>query len=105
MNNNLKRFIKNYFFVDEFFAGWESIADSLLESGECIVAGNGRIWIGGIGDFIKVSTAPNLIGCSILKFDIAVFLSSELFKHTKESYLEQIRNDIEKLEMEYEDIA
>jgi hypothetical protein len=46
LTNYQKEFILNYFFKDEKYAGWRNIGTTLLEDGECVVAGTECIWIG-----------------------------------------------------------
>ena len=56
----------------------EKHCNKLIDNGECIVACHSRIWIGGIGNFIKIEEAPDYIDCVKYKFDIAEFKTSAL---------------------------
>lgn len=83
LNETQKEFILETFFV-ESCAGWKTIGTDLIENGECIVAGTTRIWIGGVGNFITIEPAIGTVGCSLYKFDLESFLSSDSFKETVE---------------------
>jgi hypothetical protein len=69
------------FLAEKFFTsqtcwpGAGRIANELLVAGECIVAGEGRIWHGGVGNFICSKPVPGAVGCSLLRFDLDGFLS------------------------------
>ena len=76
LTENQKKFLLT-FFKDETYPGWDNIANALLDTGGCIVAGKECIWKGGIGNFIKTSEAKNTVGCLLYKFDLSYFLSSE----------------------------
>jgi hypothetical protein len=104
MTDNQKQFIKERFFKNEEYAGWSSIADTLLEKGECIIAGTDKLWYGGIGNFIKISTAEGMVGCSVLTFDKETFLKSAWFQEYKKAYLDNLTVKIEDLKATYEEI-
>ncbi len=79
-----KEFMFQNFFEQQEYAGWKSIAHNLLEKGSCVVAGSGCIWVGGIGNFIKISPAPEpTVGCVKYEFDLETFLGSNLYKETR----------------------
>jgi hypothetical protein len=99
-----KQFLLDVFFVNEKYAGWRNIATHLLEMSKCIVAGTENIWNGGIGNFIKVSPAKDAIECSLYEFDLNEFLSSELYKHTKESYIEDLTKEKDAIEKKWSHI-
>ncbi len=64
LTEHQKQFLFDNFFEQQEYAGWKSIANNLLEKGSCVVAGSTCIWIGGIGNFMKISPAPEpSIGC------------------------------------------
>jgi hypothetical protein len=84
-----KRFILDYFFKNENYAGWANIADKLLETGQCIVAGEERIWKGGVGNFIDVVAHDGSVGCSLYVFRRDDFLSSVWFKEVKSFILSE----------------
>lgn len=70
------------FLIDTFFAtsnhaGDRGVARHLLTSGGCIVAGNGRIWNGGVGNFIRIEEAPYAVGCARLTLDIDAMLRAD----------------------------
>lgn len=90
LTENQKEFLLNYFFKNESFAGWKSIATKLLDNGSCIVAGNDCIWKGGIGNFIRTEEAEDAVDCIKYSFAINYFLSSEWFKQIHNSYIVQL---------------
>jgi len=94
----------NEFFRNEKYAGWESIATQLLETGECIVAGKQSIWIGGIGNFIKTEDAKGAIDCTLYKFDLDYFFTSAWFKQIKEGYTEILTEKANNIKDELSDI-
>jgi len=104
MTDNQKQFIKEYFFKNENYAGWEGIADALLDNGEVIIAGSDKLWWGGIGNFIKISTAEGMVGCSILKFDKESFLESSWFLEYWNGYMTGLSVKIEELNIKYQEI-
>lgn len=87
-----KEFIKEFFHHPEY-AGWENIADKLLEFGECVVAGSDCIWIGGIGNFIDVEESPLFIGCVNYRFLFNDFLSSSYFQDYKTNKLIELEKE------------
>lgn len=99
-----KEFLLDTFFKIEKYPGSISIATKLLDTGECIVAGYARIWIGGIGNFINTEIAENAVGCSLYTFDLSYFLSSEWFQSVQNDYLNILTNKIKDIQSEYEDI-
>jgi hypothetical protein len=105
LTNYQKRFLLDNFFKNEDYAGWEVIARKLLEKGECVVAGTESIWWGGIGNFIKVETAENLIGCSLYKFDLEDFLNSRWYREVRNNYHNVLLSKKREIDEECEDIA
>jgi hypothetical protein len=83
-----KEFILKHFFINEKYPGWKSIATALLEKGNCIVAGEKCIWIGGIGNFVKTKVHEEAIGCLLYTFNLNEFLSSKWYKEIKELILQ-----------------
>lgn len=69
-------FLYDTFFKGPSLPGAPAMARRLLSTGSCIVAGDGRIWSGGVGNFIKTENATEAVGCTMLRFDLPVFLSS-----------------------------
>lgn len=108
----MKKFLLECFFKNEKFAGWRNIAENLIDSGECIVAGTNCIWKGGIGNFITLETpSKEYIGCIKYKFDLDYFKTSLWFKETLLSYLSQkdreresLLNQLEELETEIDEL-
>lgn len=100
-----KSFLLNYFFKNENFAGWKNIADRLLESGKCIVPGKECIWIGGIGNFIKVTNTKEAIGCVLYTFDLDYFLTSNWYKEIHNEYKIQLSVKKKEIDFEYGEIS
>lgn len=94
------QFIKNNFFKNEEYAGWEAIANKLLKDGRCIIAGHNKIWYGGIGNFIKCAPAENAIECSLLTFDKESFLQSAWFKEQADSHIKALGHQIGALKVQ-----
>lgn len=78
------------FFETKEFPDWKVIAEKLIETGECIVAGKDCIWIGGIGNFISTKPADNAVGCSLYTFNLEYFKTSEWYKVVKVNYLKDL---------------
>ncbi len=93
------------FFENEKYVGWKNIASALLETGKCIVAGNYRIWKGGIGNFIKTEKAENSYDCTLYTFDIETFLSSELYIEARDIYFNRLQSKLNELELEFSEIS
>lgn len=74
--------IANTFFKpdDDKYPGWKGIAEKLIATGECIVAGNDKIWYGGVGNFISTENIEEAVGCVKLKFDIDNFKKTSMYK-------------------------
>jgi len=105
MTNNQKEFLLEYFFKNQYYPGWKSIANKLLNTGKCIVAGNNCIWIEGIGNFIQVEKAEDAIDCSLYTFDLKNFLNSEWFKEIHNQYINILANKKKEIENEYKEIT
>lgn len=105
LNENQKQFLLDAFFVNNHFSGWRGIAEKLLEKGKCIVAGDGGIWKGGIGNFILIKKDDDYMGCVEYSFDLEEFLESELYKYTKESYMEDLATEVKQINSKFNDIA
>lgn len=82
----MKKFLLT-FFKHNHYPGWENIAEKLIDSGECIVAGTLCIWYGGIGNYIKSKPHENAFNCSIYTFDLANFKESAWFKERRKEYV------------------
>jgi len=82
-----KEFLLNTFFKNDYYPGWKNIATKLLDNGSCVVAGDGCIWKGGIGNFIKTEVANDFVDCTLYKFDFDYFATSYMFKEAKDNYL------------------
>ena len=75
LDNAQKEFLLKFFELPHL-SGWKNIATKLLENESCIVAGTDKIWIGGIGNFIKTKSGDILIDCLEYTFELEQFLSS-----------------------------
>lgn len=104
LTKNQKHFILENFFKLNSVPGWYHIASNLIENGNCIVAGNGNIWYGGIGNFIKNKSAENAIDCSHLFFDLDEFLKSDYFKDTKQYHVNDLIEQQRKLESQLNEL-
>ena len=105
ITDNQKEFLLEYFFKNEKYAGWRNIATTLIEEGYCIVAGDQCIWRGGIGNFIKVSSAENLFNCSNYYFNLDDFLNSNWFKEIHNQYISILSAKKRDIELQYEEIC
>lgn len=99
------------FFNSHQYAGWKGIATTLIDQGECVVAGDECIWIGGIGNFIKTETADSFIGCLKYNFNKEEFLKSEWAKETishiigsKEKYKTQLAEKLASVDVELKEL-
>lgn len=100
------------FLIDNFFDthearnvnGWRSIATNLIAQGQCVVAGEGSIWIGGIGNFIHKGYAKDFVGCSILKFDVKEFVKSVYYHEIKKGELERLNKLLNNLNQKIIDV-
>jgi hypothetical protein len=90
LTENQKLYIIENFFIHPNYSGWRGIAEKLLEKGSCIVAGEGRIWNGGVGTFIKVEEISEAVGCVSYKFNLDLFLDSEFFKECKDYFMKEL---------------
>lgn len=99
-----KNFLLDYFFMNEKHAGWKFIALKLLEDGHCIVAGKNCIWVGGIGNFIKTEELKNAVDCTLYKFDLEYFFSSEWYKQVRNDYASILSDKKREIERECEEI-
>jgi hypothetical protein len=111
LTKNQKEFILNHFFKNDSYPGWKNIGISLLENGYSIVAGNGCIWHGGIGNFIKLENTTEFIDCTKYIFDLDNFLTSAWYKEISDNYIDilkdkkiEISKKLIELEEEYNEI-
>jgi hypothetical protein len=105
MTEKEKEFLLEKVFRNDLYAGWKSIADELLERGECFVAGENCIWVGEIGNFIKTVSVVKFVGCSLYKFDLDNFLSSKWYlEEIKAAYLFSLKERYDKLSSELSEI-
>lgn len=87
--------VVTFFKAPDKFLGAPLIAKTLLEKGECIVAGTTeRIWNGGVGNFISIKNAPDSWGCSVFSFNLESFLSSEYTRDVINDYLLKKEDEI-----------
>lgn len=99
-----KTFIKDNFFFSEKYAGWHNIADSLLTTGSCVVAGDSCIWQGGIGNYITTSEASEFIDCIKYEFNLEQFLSSLWFQEHIEAELIELEGEKHLIDEKIEDL-
>jgi hypothetical protein len=99
-----KKFLLENFFKKEEIPGWKNIAEKLLETGKCIVAGDTCIWKGGIGYFIGTKDVKDAVGCIEYVFALEMFLSSKWYEDFKAEYIEQLKTKIEVLRFEQTNI-
>jgi hypothetical protein len=104
MKHYQKEFLLKYFFKNEKYAGWRHIAEKLLDTGKCIVAGRDCIWHGGIGNFIHTEPAKNAIDCLEYTFNLEYFLDSEWYKEISNGYIAELASKKREIEEEYEQI-
>lgn len=100
-----KEFLLEYFFKNGKYAGWRNIAEKLIETGQCIVAGENCIWIGGVGNFIKMEDAKDAIDCSLYKFDLEYFMTSQYYKDIYSQYISILYNEKLAIDKKYKEIA
>ena len=99
-----KEFLLDYFFEKEGHYGWRNIATKLLETGQCIVAGNECIWVGGIGNFIKTEEAEDAVDCTLHTFNLNDLLASKWYKGIRDYHISSLSNKKQEIEKEYEEI-
>lgn len=104
LTDNQKDFILENFFKDDYYAGWKNIANSLLDKGECVVAGDKCIWSGGVGNFITTVHVDGYFGCIMYKFDLLEFLSSEWFKEIHNLYMIALSEKKRNIDLEYDEL-
>jgi len=97
------KFLLNYFFKNEKYPGWESIARKLIVDGSVNVAGDKCIWWGGVGNFIK--TEPFGIGCLTYKFDLDEFMESLYYQDIRDQYVAKLFEKMDLAQREYEEIS
>lgn len=91
----MKKLLLKFFEKHNNYPGWKNIAEKLIETGECIVAGNDCIWHSGIGNFIKTETAENFVDCLLYKFDLEYFKTSEWYKEIKLLHIQELKQEID----------
>lgn len=82
-------------FKNEKYPGWKSVATNLITKGNSLTTE--KLWIGGIGNFIKEFDHPNCVGCVELKFNLEYFLSSEYFKERYLHKMTDLNTELHKL--------
>lgn len=105
LTDNQINFLLNYFFVNDKFAGWKNIATKLIKDGKCIVAGDECIWKGGVGNFIEVKETEEAVGCVQYIFSLQYFLSSNFYIDFRNSYLEELKEELKALTTNIEDLT
>jgi hypothetical protein len=105
LSDKQKEFLLEHFFKNEKFSGWKNVATELLESGTCTVAGEERMWIGGIGNFIEIKVVENSFNCFLYKFDLESFLSSVWCRHDLNQHISALLNKKLEIEKEYKEMC
>jgi len=100
-----KEFILEYFFKKDDCAGWKEIATELLANGRCIVAGNDKMWMGGIGNFIRTEKTKNAFGCLEYYFNLDEFVQSDWFRGFVSSKTTDISLKIADLQAQKDELA
>ena len=100
-----KNFLLENFFKNEKYIGWKNIAIKLLETGQCIVAGKECIWMVGISNFIKTESAKDAIDCTLYKFDLEYFFTSEWYREIRNGYASFLSSKKREIEQECEEIS
>ncbi len=93
------------FLVEELFGsdklpGSRRIAEQLLATGSCIVAGDGNVWVGGVGNFIRRRPAENAVDCTLLTLDIKGLLRGVGESKIADIRLEFLNDQLEKVQAE-----
>ena len=78
--------------------GLAEISRRLLSAGECIVAGTGRLWNGGVGNFIRVTATEDAVGCVKLTLDRESLLSSLWVREILGMSVGPLRDQVVKLQ-------
>jgi len=100
-----KEFIREYFFNTDNYELWSDVANALLEIGTCVVPSMPTIWVGGIGNFIKITNTCNCVGCECYSFNLELFLESAFFNEYRNQYLDQLKEEKELLIKKIEEIS
>ena len=104
LSKSQKQFLLETFFKNEKYPGWGNIAESLLTKGECIVAGDRCIWLGGVGNFIETDTAEGLFGCLKYTFNFEEFFNSNYYKEAKSYHMTDLYKKKSGLEAQYNEL-
>lgn len=111
INENQIQFLLN-FFVGQEIKRYElseevieRIARKLIIEGKCIVAGNKRLWAGGVGNFIKTEEHDDYIGCLVHEFHIKEFLDSKFFKEIYANKMSELDDKMLELTEASKDLA
>lgn len=94
----IQEFLLRFFEDTKRIPNWKNVATTLIEEGECILAGSERPFAGGIGNFIEVNSDTNLIECVKLKFDLESFKSSQFYKDYAEKEIIRTKQTIKQCE-------
>lgn len=96
MNDFQKNWLLETFFKNEQFAGWKNIAEKLIDTGSCVTTNQGKkIWVGGIGNFIKSKPYEGGVDLIELTFDVKEFCSKDNMY-----FLEYYNHHVDKLNQE-----
>src|SRR6266567_1652856 len=105
MKKYQKEFLLEQFFKNQYHIGWRGIAEKLIDTGKCIVAGKDCIWRGGIGNFINTKDVPDSYECLEYTFNLHSFLGSAWYKEQLKNSLEVIQSKIKELTQQFEELT
>lgn len=74
------------------------ISRQLLLKGECVVAGSGQFWHGGVGNFIRATVAEDAVGCVKLTLDREALLLAPWVKENLASRIGDLQLQTNKLQ-------
>lgn len=100
-----KEFLFERFFRTSRYSSWKELANSLLENGKCLVAKRDPIWIGGIGNFIKIRDISDGVGVSLYTFDLENFIQSAFYKEFLQYQLSELAERQRKAIKEFDEIS
>lgn len=106
LTQNQKDFFYNNVFCikDNTYAGAKNIAEELMSTGQCVVAGQERIWVGGVGNFISISKAPGTVNCSFYTLDKENMFKSAWFNLILMECLARTSTIKEQVDAKYNDM-
>lgn len=103
--NQITFILKNFFCIDDTQNSiYTRIARKLLETGSCIVAGEIKLWKGGVGNFISTEPAEGSVDCTLYLFDLKALLNSEWYKQQASLHLNMLETKMMGIQKEYDEI-